>query len=141
MGYFTGYDIKWYLPQAQTENCSDHVRLVAFTVSKQKENSMHDLFIVFNTSHITRIAELPDWPTLTKDLNKPNDLPRQDACWVPIMNTSVPPSLGFTNSCPKISTEMYRDYRKSYSVWINNRQFPMLPYSCAIFKWCQKIIT
>merc|ERR1711862_1052051 len=95
--YFLGYDIKWHTPQAETTNYLYHDRVVAITLSKQKENNSHDLFIVFNASHITRTVELPECSMPDKILNKPNDLSQQKSYWVPMINTNIHASLDFTN--------------------------------------------
>jgi pullulanase/glycogen debranching enzyme len=92
--FFVGYDIKSYDSRAHTTNYADHDRLVVLAISKQKENDINDLLVVFNTSHITRIVELPKWLRPTKTLKYTYRL-LQKMCWVPLVNTSIPPQTHF----------------------------------------------
>eukprot|EP00747_Dinoflagellata_sp_TGD_P153684 gnl/TRDRNA2_/TRDRNA2_177419_c1_seq2.p1 gnl/TRDRNA2_/TRDRNA2_177419_c1~~gnl/TRDRNA2_/TRDRNA2_177419_c1_seq2.p1 ORF type:complete len:859 (+),score=-73.40 gnl/TRDRNA2_/TRDRNA2_177419_c1_seq2:90-2666(+) len=133
--YYLDAGIEWYNLQPQSTNSDVSKRLVAFTISKTKENRTHDLFVLFNTSHLTRIVELPDWSATSNHLTKPSHSSRQDECWTCLVNSSIPTLTNFLHT--KLdSLEAERIFLgESNRLWLNNRQLPMLPYSCALLEW------
>ena len=119
--YLDGSKICWHGLKASEPDWSDTSRLVAFSISGDKDST--DLYVAFNSGHAHATVEVPEL---------------QSGFWDIVVDTSKPAPFDFLESDEMLSRTQLELAKSQCQCYLDDGFYPLAPYSAIILKRAKK---
>eukprot|EP00879_Flechtneria_rotunda_P004985 GHRR01005261.1.p1 GENE.GHRR01005261.1~~GHRR01005261.1.p1 ORF type:complete len:888 (+),score=273.41 GHRR01005261.1:539-3202(+) len=116
--YVNDNDIQWHGEAAFTPDWSDSSRLVAYTLKKHTPNG-GGLYVAFNTGHLPKVVELPQWP---------------GRAWQAVIDTSKLAPFDILIPDEHLAPEEAKQSQLAASMWTGSGYYSLLPWSCCVLE-------
>lgn len=115
--YVSDSDLEWHGIEPGNPDWSETSRFLALTIRGHGQEN--DLYVAFNTKHTAETINLPH---------------QEGRTWEIIVDTGKVAPFDILIPDEKLSDALARGSKAAMSMWTNQDQYPMLPWSCVVLE-------
>jgi len=115
--YVSDSDLEWHGIEPGNPDWSETSRFLALTIRGHGQEN--DLYVAFNTKHTAETINLPH---------------QEGRTWEIIVDTGKVAPFDILIPDEKLSDALVRGSKAAMSMWTNQDQYPMLPWSCVVLE-------